>query len=155
MARMHTGGHGRAKSRKPEVEIGRMPEDLQLTKEQLEEAIVGYAKQNMHQAQIGQMLKEKHGARYIKQIFGKRLGEILKEKGVKTDFPQDFLDLIKKAVVMRSHIGKNNKDTYSRTRLQRVESKIWRLTKYYKKAGVIPLDWKYEPGKAALLIKGR
>ena len=152
---MHTGGHGKAKSRKPEVEMGRMPEDVTATKHQLEEEIVKYAKQNVHQAQIGQMLKEKHGVKYVKQVFGKRLGEILTEKGVNTAFPQDFLDLIKKAVVMRTHIKANHKDVYSKTRLQRIESKIWRLTKYYKKEGIIPLEWKYEHEKAALLIKGK
>ncbi|MGI0141786.1 MAG: 30S ribosomal protein S15 [Candidatus Micrarchaeales archaeon] len=155
MARMHTGGHGKAKSRKPEVVIGKMPEDLKLTKAQIEDIVVGYAKQNMHQAQIGQMLKEKHGVKYVKQVFGKRLGEILTEKGVKTQFPQDFLDLIKKAVIMRTHITKNHKDVYNTARLKRVESKIWRLTKYYKRVGVIPEDWKYAPEQAALLIKGR
>lgn len=152
---MHTGGHGRAKSRKPEVKIGVAPEGLAQSKEELEEAIVGYAKQNMHQAQIGQMLKEKHGVMYVRQVFGKRLGEILGEKGVANAYPQDFLDLIKKAVVMRSHITKNNKDTYSKIRLKRIESKIWRLTKYYKRVGAIPLEWKYDPEQAALIVKGR
>lgn len=152
---MHTGGHGKAKSRKPLVEIGKMPEDMTVSKAQLEDVIVDYAKQNMHQAQIGQMLKEKHGVKYVKQVFGKRLGEILKEKGVKNEYPQDFLDLIKKAVLMRNHLAKNHRDVYNTTRLKRVESKIWRLTKYYKKVGVIPEDWKYDPAKAALLVKGR
>lgn len=152
---MHTGGHGKAKSRKPLVEIGKMPEDMTVSKAQLEDVIVDYAKQNMHQAQIGQMLKEKHGVKYVKQVFGKRLGEILKEKGVKNEYPQDFLDLIKKAVLMRNHLAKNHRDVYNTTRLKRVESKIWRLTKYYKKVGVISEDWKYDPAKAALLVKGR
>ena len=152
---MHTGGHGKAKSRKPEVEIGVRPQDLELTNEQVEEIIVGYAKQNMHQAQIGQALKDKHGVKYVKQVFGKRLGVILKTKGFATGFPQDFLDLIKKAVTMRSHLAKNHRDTYNNTRLKRVESKIWRLTKYYKSAGRIPQEWKYEPERAALLIKSK
>lgn len=152
---MHTGGHGKAKSRKPQVEIGKMPEDITITKAQIEEIIVDYAKQNMPQAMIGQMLKEKHGVKYVKQAFGVRLGEILAKKGVKNDYPQDFLDLIKKAVLMRSHLAKNHRDVYNTTRLKRVESKIWRLTKYYKRVGVIPEDWKYDPAKAALLVKGR
>ncbi|MDE1825843.1 MAG: 30S ribosomal protein S15 [Candidatus Micrarchaeota archaeon] len=155
MARMHTGGHGKAKSRKPEVEIGTRPQDLELTNGQIEEIIVGYAKQNMHQAQIGQALKDMHGVKYVKQVFGKRLGAILKAKGFATGFPQDFLDLIRKAVTMRSHLAKNHRDTYNNTRLKRVESKIWRLTKYYKSAGRIPQEWKYEPERAALLIKSK
>ncbi len=155
MARMHTSGHGKSKSRKPEVEIGKPPEGLNITRAEIEDLIVEYAKQNMHQAQIGQQLKDKHGVKYVKQVFGKRLGEILEEKGVKSEFPQDMLDLIKKAVGMREHIAKNHKDTYNKVRLNRIESKIWRLTRYYKRVGLIPEDWKYEPDKAALLVKGQ
>lgn len=151
---MHTGGHGHSKSRKPEVELGVMPEGINLTKEQIEEIIVNYAKQNVHQAQIGQRLKERHNVRYVKQVFGKRLGSVLEEKGLLSSLPRDLLDLIKKAVGLRTHLEKNHRDTYNRVRLGRVESKIWRLTRYYKRTGVLPADWKYEPEKAALLIRG-
>ncbi len=154
MAKLHTKGKGHAKSRKPEVEIGTMLEGLKLSKEEIDVLIEKYAKQGMHQAMIGQVLKDKHGAPYIKQIFGKRLGQILEEKGLKSPLPQDMLDLIKKAVNMRKHLKANHKDVHNTVRLKRVESKIWRLTKYYKKTGVLPPDWKYEPEQAALLIKG-
>ncbi len=154
MARMHTGRHGKSKSRKPDVEIGKMPEGLELSKEQIEQIITDYAKQNTPPALIGQQLKEKHNVKYVKQVFGKRLGAILKEKKLNTEIPADMLDLLKKAVVMRRHLAENKKDVHNKTRLTRVESKIWRLTRYYKSRGVLPEDWKYEPDKVALLIKG-
>ncbi len=154
MAKLHTKGKGKSKSRKPDVEIGKIPEDLGLKKEEIEKVIDDLAKQHTHQAMIGQILKEKYGVKYIRQIFGRRLGEILEEKGLLPQLPQDLLDLMKKAVNMRSHLEKNHKDVHNKIRLARVESKIWRLTKYYKKEGVLPSDWKYDPKEAALLIKG-
>lgn len=154
MARMHTGRHGKSKSRKPDVEIGKMPEGLELSKDQIEELISNYAKQNTPQAMIGQILKEQHNVKYVRQVFGKRLGTILKEKKLNTELPPDMLDLLKKAVLMRKHLATNKKDVHNKTRLTRVESKIWRLTRYYKSRGKLPEDWKYDPEKVALLIKG-
>jgi small subunit ribosomal protein S15 len=154
MAKLHTKGKGKSKSRKPDVEIGKMPEDLKLSKEEIEKIVEDLAKQHTHQAMIGQILKEKYGVKYFKQIFGKRLGKVLEEKGLLPQLPQDLLDLMKKAVNIRAHLEKNHKDVHNKIRLARVESKIWRLTKYYKKEGVLPSDWKYDPNTAALLIKG-
>lgn len=154
MAKLHTKGHGKAKSRKPEAEMVKMPEGVTLSREELESLIEKYAKEGMHQAMIGQVLKKEHGIPYIKQAFGKRLGKILEEKGVQTPLPTDMLDLIRRAVNMRDHLAANHNDVHNTVRLRRVESKIWRLTKYYKKRGVLPAGWKYEPEKAALLIKG-
>ncbi len=154
MAKLHTKGKGKSKSRKPDVEIGKMPEDLKLSKEEIEKIVEDLAKQHTHQAMIGQILKEKYGVKYFKQVFGKRLGKVLEEKGLLPQLPQDLLDLMKKAVNIRAHLEKNHKDVHNKIRLARVESKIWRLTKYYKKEGVLPSDWKYDPNTAALLIKG-
>ncbi|MGB9732307.1 MAG: 30S ribosomal protein S15 [Candidatus Micrarchaeia archaeon] len=154
MAKLHTKGKGKSKSRKPDVEIGKMPEDLKLSKEEIEKIVENLAKQHTHQAMIGQILREKYGVKYFKQVFGKRLGEVLEEKGLLPQLPQDLLDLMKKAVNIRAHLEKNHKDVHNKVRLARVESKIWRLTKYYKKEGILPSNWKYDPNTAALLIKG-
>ncbi|MDE1834059.1 MAG: 30S ribosomal protein S15 [Candidatus Micrarchaeota archaeon] len=153
MARMHTGKHGKAKSRKPDVEIGTRPEGLTLSDAEITKLIVGYAKQGMHQAQIGQALKEKHNVPYIKQVYKRRLNVILKENGFRSDLPQDLLDLLRRAVTLRSHLEKNHKDVHNKTSLSRVEAKIWRLSNYYKRESVLPSDWKYDPAKVALIIK--
>ncbi len=154
MAKLHTKGRGRSKSRKPEVEMGKMPEGVTLSREELESLIEKYARQGMHQARIGQVLKREHNIPYIKQALGKRLGKVLEEKGVQSPLPRDMLDLIRRAVNIRDHLSANHGDVHNAVRLKRVESKIWRLTKYYKKSGVLPEGWRYEPEKAALLIKG-
>ncbi len=153
MARMHTGRHGKSKSRKPAMEPGKRPEELKLSDEEIVKLIVDYAKQGKPQALIGQMLKEKHGVPYIKQQFNKRLNAILVENGVKADIPQDLMDLLKRAITLRRHIERNHNDAHNKTSLGRVESKIWRLSNYYKRTGDMPSDWKYDPVKVALLIK--
>ena len=47
----------------------------------------------------------------------------------------------------------DKKDLISRHGLQRLESKIRRLAKYYRKVGVLPDDWKYRPESASVLLR--
>jgi small subunit ribosomal protein S15 len=152
---MHTKKKGKSKSRKPVVEIGTIPSTATVTKAQLEELIQGYAKQGMSPALMGEKLKKEHNVPYVRQYLGIRLVEFLKQKGLAGDMPADLLDLMRSAVRMRTHLGKNKKDTYNSIRLHRVESKIWKLSRYYRNEGVLPSSWKYDPETAALLIKGK
>lgn len=150
---MHTGKHGHSKSRKPDVELGKMPDDAKLTKKEIEELIIGYSKQGISPTLIGQYLKDKHNVPYVRQALGKRLMAVLKEKGAAQELPQDLIDLMKKAIKMRKHLQAKHGDIHNKVRLIRVESKIWRLSKYYKKERRLPGDWKYDPEQAALIIK--
>jgi len=151
---MHTGKHGKSKSRKPEAEIGVAPEGAKMSKAEIEKTIEEYSKQGLGPEIIGQYLKDKHGVPYIRQIMGKRLVQIMDERKLSRELPADLLNLMKKAVGMRKHLERNKQDVHNRMRLTRTESKIWRLSKYYKKEGVLPKDWKYDHEQAALIIKG-
>lgn len=153
MARMHTGKHGKSKSRKPDVAMGTMPEGATVSETEVRKLLDEYSKQGMHQAAMGRELKGK-GVLYFKQMFGKRLGTVLKEEKLQKVYPQDLLDLMKRAITIRKHLVKNHKDQHNKQSLIRTESKIWRLSKYYKREGTLPKDWKYEPDKVALIIKG-
>ncbi|MCL4365159.1 30S ribosomal protein S15 [Candidatus Marsarchaeota archaeon] len=153
MARMHTGKHGKSKSKKPVVGTGSRPEGLKLSNDEITKLIVDYAKQGKHQALIGQMLKEKHNVPYIRQIFNKRLYAVLNENGFRAEIPQDLMDLLKRAITLRRHLERNHNDAHNKTSLGRVEAKIWRLSNYYRRTGAMPSNWKYDPVKVALLIK--
>ncbi len=153
MARMHTGKHGKSKSRKPVINAETAPIEVKLSKKEIEKIIEDYSSQGFGPEIIGQYLKDKHGVPYIRQATGKKLGEIMKEKGISRELPADMLSLMKKAVVMRKHLSSNKQDVHNRIRLMRTESKIWRLSKYYKKEGTLPDEWKYDPAQAALIIK--
>ena len=152
---MHSKKHGKAKSRKPVVELGKVPETVNMTKEEVESLIVNYAKQGIGPAQIGERLKNEHKIPYVRQYTGKRLTEILKEKKLAGAIPSDLMDLMKSAVTVRNHLEKNRQDKYNALRLKRIESKIWRLTRYYVREGALPENWKYDPKQAELLIKGK
>jgi small subunit ribosomal protein S15 len=153
MARMHTKKKGKSASLKPLFDSASY--EGALTKEQIEDTIASYAKQGMDPALIGEIMKREHKVPYIKKATGKSMLQILEEKKLAGDVPSDMLQLIKKAVGMRAHLSANKRDTHNMTRLNRVESKIWRLTKYYKREGRLPKDWRYNPQTAELLIKGR
>ncbi|MDE1868501.1 MAG: 30S ribosomal protein S15 [Candidatus Micrarchaeota archaeon] len=151
MARMHSKKHGKAKSVKPVPAEVTAP---QLSNNQIEELIIGYAKQGISPAMIGEKLKREHGVQYVKQALGKRLVTVLKEKKLSTQIPSDMLTLMKKAVNLHSHLSTNGQDVHNRVRLMRIEAKIWRLTKYYIREGVLPATWRYDPKQAELIIKG-
>ncbi len=155
MARIHGKGHGKAKSRKPIVELGKIPSDATVTAQQVEELIERYAKQGMSPALIGERLKNEHKIPYVRQYTGKRMLDILKEKKLLGEIPPDLMDLMRSAVTMRKHLEKNAQDKHNMLRLRRTESKIWRLTKYYVGSGALPTGWKYDPKQAELLIKGK
>ncbi len=121
--------------------------------EEIEKLITEYTKQGISPTLIGQYLKDKHNVPYIRAAMKKRLGAFLKEKKLEGELPQDLVDLIRKALRMRRHLESNKQDVHNRVSLGKIEAKVWRLSRYYKKEGVLPADWKYDPEKAALTIK--
>jgi small subunit ribosomal protein S15 len=150
MARMHSKKHGKSKSRKP---VAEGLEKQVVDSAKIEELVKEMAAKGMQPALIGQKLKNEHGVMYIKHSLGKPLGQILVEKGVKPTIPYDLMDLMKKAVSINSHLGANKHDVNNRIRMKRIESKIWRLTKYYIRKEQLPAGWRYDPKQAELLIK--
>lgn len=150
MARMHSKKHGKSKSRKPVADAAIAPE---IGNDEIMKIIEGHAKKGMSQTLIGQRLRDENGVKYIKHATGKRLGTILEEMGYKQQIPQDLMDLMKKAVSINNHLGANAHDTNNRIRMKKIESKIWRLTKYYIGTGKLPNTWRYDPKQAELLIK--
>jgi small subunit ribosomal protein S15 len=60
--------------------------------------------------------------------------------------------LVKKALNIRKHLETNHKDLEAKKGLNRIESKIYRLIKYYKKKKVLASDFKYDPDKIRTLV---
>ncbi len=71
--------------------------------------------------------------------------EILKEAGEDPSYGEDLKILTLKAERLRKHLERYKSDKLNVHNLQLIESKIRRLSKYYKRIGVLPKDWKYEP----------
>jgi small subunit ribosomal protein S13e len=57
----------------------------------------------------------------------------VKNLGCAPQIPEDLYYLIKKAISIRKHLEKNRKDKDSKFRLILVESRIHRLSRYYRR----------------------
>jgi small subunit ribosomal protein S15 len=129
------------------------PEWAEYSAHEVEEMVAKIGKEGVGPTAIGQVLRDTYGVPSVQNLCGKSISIILKEGGVKLNYPEDLINLIKRAVNMREHLRSNRSDKHNRTKLIHVESKIGRLVKYYTANGRLPADWKYDPETAALLVK--
>ncbi|MBI4214653.1 30S ribosomal protein S15 [archaeon] len=149
MARMHTGKRGKSGSTHPPT--GQSPSWLQFSREEVVQLITQLAKQGKTASIIGVILRDQYGIPSVKTILKKSLNEVLRENGFEQKFPEDLMNLLKKAVRLRKHVDVNKKDVHNTRSLELTESKIRKLISYYKRSG--RLDWQYTPEGAALIVK--
>jgi len=150
MGRMHSGGKGISRSALPYKRTP--PSWLKVTKEEVCEHVCKLAKKGLTPSQIGIILRDSHGISQVKNVTGTQIVRILKANGLAPQIPEDLYHLIKKAVSVRKHLEKNRKDKDAKFRLILVESRVHRLSRYYKTAKVLPPAWKYESSTASALI---
>ena len=150
MARIHSRKKGKSGStRPPRLE---KPEWVERSKKEVEDDVVKLAKKGHSKSMIGTILRDSHGVPLVKIITGKKISAILEEHDIETPLPEDLSNLVKKALNIRTHLEDNHKDLEGRKGLQRTESKIYRLIKYYKKKKVLAQDFKYDPEKIRTLV---
>jgi small subunit ribosomal protein S15 len=109
------------------------------------------AKEGHAPSKIGMILRDQHGIPLTKPITGKTVTQILKDAGLAPSLPEDLETLVKKAARLRVHLEKNKKDLHNRRALQIIEAKIHKLSRYYKREGALPPDWKYKAKTASLI----
>jgi small subunit ribosomal protein S15 len=85
-----------------------------------------------------------------KPITGKRVLKVLKENELAPSLPEDLASLLNKAHSLGLHLEKNRTDLYNRRALQLIEAKVHKLSRYYKREGLLPQTWKYEPKIASI-----
>ncbi|MHA1310948.1 MAG: 30S ribosomal protein S15 [Candidatus Helarchaeota archaeon] len=151
MGRMQSPKHGKSSSHRPPHPTYPSWAGLQ-SKEEVENMIIKLAREGHKPAMIGMILRDSYGVPLSRLITGKRITQILKENDLAMAIPEDLYNLIKKAVNLRRHMEENPKDFRSKRSLFLLESKIHRLSKYYRRKKVLPPYWKYSPDKAATLI---
>jgi small subunit ribosomal protein S15 len=147
---MYSRKRGRSGSRKP-MKKGAVW--VKYKKEEIGEIILKLAKQGNQSAEIGMILRDQYGIPSARLVSNKRIARIMKANKIYPEFPEDMLNLLKRAASLRAHLAKNKRDYTSRRGLELTESKIRRLAKYYKRKKVLPHDWKYEAEKVKLLVK--
>jgi small subunit ribosomal protein S15 len=86
-------------------------------------------------------------------LTGKSITELLKEKQLLQDIPEDILALIKKSIKLEKHMEENKQDMTAKRGILLATSKIMRLVKYYKSTGRLPKDWKFDKSKLRLMIE--
>lgn len=151
MSRMHSTKKGKSGSTRPYRTAP--PEWVEATPEDIEGQIVKMAKKGENPSMIGTILRDQQGVPSVKLITKKRVGQILEEKGVKAELPEDLTNLLKRIAELQRHRDANPKDMTAKRGWQLIEAKIKRLAKYYIREGRIPADWKFDINQAKFLVK--
>ncbi|MFH1642240.1 MAG: 30S ribosomal protein S15 [Nanoarchaeota archaeon] len=151
MARMHSRRKGKSGSTKPVKKT--VPVWSRFKPKEIELLIVKLAKEEKTPSQIGIALRDSYGIPDVRLVLKKRITDILKEKKLLTEIPEDLMALIKKVVELRKHLEGNHKDETAQRGLILTESKIKRLVKYYKRTGKLASEWKFDREKAALFTE--
>jgi small subunit ribosomal protein S15 len=150
MAKMHSRKKGSSRSRPPAG--AKAPEWSDITKEELEKAVIKLHDSGLPSSRIGLTLRDQYGVPSVKLVLGKNLNRFLKDNNALAEIPEDLGNLMRKALHIRKHIKANNKDIHNKKALQLTESKIRRLVKYYHDSGRLAPDWVYKPETAEILV---
>ena len=150
MARIHSRKKGKSGStRPPRLE---KPVWVEHSASDVEDEVVKLAKKGHSKSMVGTILRDSFGVPLVKVVTGKKVSKILEENEIEAPLPEDLTNLVKKALNIRKHLEVNHKDLEGRKGLQRTESKIYRLIKYYKKKKVLDTGFKYDPEKIRTLV---
>ncbi len=147
MARIHAHRKGKSHSTRP------VKPDLSwvdLSKEEIVGLIVKMGREGLSPSEIGLNLRDRYGIPLVKPILGKSITDILVENGIKNEVPEDLANLLKKAATLKQHLKQHPADRNNVRSLELIEAKIHRLSKYYKREGLLPMKWKYAAAIAQL-----
>jgi small subunit ribosomal protein S15 len=147
---MHSRKKGKSGSTRPARR--EKPVWVELSSEEVEKEVVKLARKGVSQSLIGVVLRDSYGIPLVKVVTGKSINQIFKEHDIEAPLPEDLTNLVKKALNLRTHLESNHKDLHSKLGLQRTESKIYRLIKYYKGKNVLESDFKYDPKKIRTIV---
>jgi small subunit ribosomal protein S15 len=139
---------GRSHSTRP---VSRRPPSwCKYQPEEVEAFVIKLAKEGHSLSKIGTILRDQYAIPLVKPLTGKSVSEILKESGMEPSMPEDLADLIKKAHGLAVHMDKNKKDLHNKRAMQVIEARIHKLSRYYKREGILPKNWKYKAKVASI-----
>ncbi|MBU0979368.1 MAG: 30S ribosomal protein S15 [Nanoarchaeota archaeon] len=151
MARMHSRKKGTSGSKFPVLK--KVPGWMRYTAKEVELLIVKLAKEDHSTSEIGMILRDTYGVPNVKSLCNKSITPILKQKKLQPKLPEDLTNLIKKFIEIAKHQEANKKDMTAKRGRRLTISKIARLVKYYKKAGTLPQEWKFDPKQASMYVE--
>lgn len=132
---------GRSQSTRPVSK--RPPNWVVYQPNEVKALIINLAREGKTQSQIGNILRDVHGVPLVKPIVGYGIRKVLEEAGLAPEIPEDLYNLMVRATRLRRHMDRNPTDFSNKRGMQLTESMIYRVTKYYKRKGVLPRDWNY------------
>jgi small subunit ribosomal protein S15 len=112
--------------------------------EEVESFIIKLAKEGHSLSSIGTVLRDQYAIPLVKPITGKSISDTLKAANLAPTMPEDLSNLMKKAQSLAVHMDKNKKDLHNKRNMQIIEAQIHKLSRYYKREGVIDKKFKYE-----------
>ncbi len=142
MGRLHSHRHGKSHSIRPVTPSA--PTWVKQTPGEIEELVAKYAKEGFKPSEIGVKLRDQYAIPLTRQIVKKSVVQILEEKGIKPDMPEDLNNLVTKALGLQKHLKANKSDRRNVRSLELLEAKVHRLSSYYKAINRIPKTWKYK-----------
>jgi len=150
MARMHSRKKGKSGSKKPIENVKKSW--IRYSNKEIEALIVKLSKQGESASKIGLILRDSYGVPSVREVLNKKVVKVLIDNKREQELPEDLIALIKKDIKLIKHLETNKKDMGAKRGSQLTESKIRRLSNYYKKNGKINKDWKYDRESAKLLV---
>jgi small subunit ribosomal protein S15 len=118
--------------------------------EEVEAFVIKLAKEGNSLSKIGTILRDQYAIPLVKPLTGKSISDILKTAGMAPSMPEDLGNLVKKAQRLAVHMDKNKKDLHNKRSMQVIEARIHKLSRYYKREGVLPKNWKYKARVASI-----
>ena len=112
--------------------------------EEVEAFIIKLAKEGHSLSSIGTILRDQYAIPLVKPITGKSISDTLRAAELLPSMPEDLGNLIEKAQNLAVHMDKNKKDLHNKRSMQVIEARIHKLSRYYKRIGVLPRKWKYK-----------
>jgi len=132
---------GRSRSKRP---VSKRPPDwVPYQPDEVKALIINLAREGKSPSEIGNILRDEHSVPLVKPIVGYGVLRVLQEAGLAPRFPEDLYNLMVQATRLRRHMERNPKDFSNKRALQMTEARIYRLTRYYKRKGLLPEDWRY------------
>ena len=148
---MHSPGRGKSGSTKPMVD--KAPEWSNTDAKEVTELILSLAAEGHNPATIGTILRDQHAVPDVRLVVGKRLGQVLAENDVNPKYPEDMMNLMRRALRLIDHLQSNRKDRHNSRQLELTESKIRRLSRYYKGRGQLDTEWAYKRDELRLMVE--
>ena len=151
MARMHSKGKGTSGSSKPNNDTA--PSWSESDKGTVEELILKYANEGHSSAKIGTLLRDMHAVPDVRLVMGERISQTLSRNNLDSTYPEDMMNLMRKALSLIDHLSSNKKDLHNRRQLELCESRLRRLAKYYVRTGRISSTWTYKRDQLRLMVE--